>query len=131
MGMQSSLCVFAETCGQALALEADGSIYSCDHFVYPEYRLGHINEGLSSLVYSIAQSNFGLSKQKSLPQLCRKCPYLFACRGECPKNRFLKTPDGEIGLNYLCSGLRKYFSHIEPYEKNFIVVRCDYGSKIY
>ena len=115
MGMQSSLCVFAETCGQALALEADGSIYSCDHFVYPEYRLGHITEGLSHLVYSTNQSNFGLSKQKSLPQWCRKCPYLFACRGECPKNRFLKTPDGETGLNYLCSGLRKYFSHIDPY----------------
>ena len=89
MGMQSSLCVFAETCGQALALEADGSIYSCDHFVYPEYRLGHINEGLSSLVYSIAQSNFGLSNKNPSPN-CVGNVLTFLLVGRMPKTVFSK-----------------------------------------
>ncbi|MCX6089139.1 MAG: anaerobic sulfatase maturase [Candidatus Atribacteria bacterium] len=115
LGMEASLCIFAQTCGQALALESDGSVFSCDHYVYPEYRLGHIKQGLSSLVYSARQADFGYYKQKSLPEYCRKCPYLFACRGECPKNRFLRTPSGEMGLNYLCNGLRKYFAHIDPF----------------
>ena len=118
MGMGASLCTLATTCGQALALEHDGSVYSCDHYVYPEYRLGNIKEQhLSDLVFSPRQSAFGAAKNASLPKYCRQCPYLFACHGECPKNRLLRTPDGEPGLNYLCTGLRTYFAHIDPYMK--------------
>lgn len=119
MGMPASLCVHADTCGKALAMEHDGSIYSCDHYVYPEYWLGSIKEHhMSDIVFSSRQSEFGAHKSRSLPKYCRQCPYLFACHGECPKNRFLRTPDGETGLNYLCSGLRKYFTHIDPHMKS-------------
>lgn len=118
LGMQSSLCIFAETCGRALAIEADGSIYSCDHFVYPEHLLGNImNKRLIDMVNSTSQTVFGISKAATLPDYCQRCEYLFACHGECPKNRFVRTPEGEAGLNYLCSGLKLYFSHIDPYMK--------------
>lgn len=117
-GQQPSLCIFAETCGRALAIEHDGSIYSCDHFVYPEHKLGNITQKhLGEMVNSVSQTVFGLSKSATLPEYCRKCEYLFACYGECPKNRFIKSPDGEPYLNYLCSGLKKYFGHIDPYMK--------------
>lgn len=116
MGKVSPICCFNEICGKSLALEHDGSIYSCDHYVYPEYILGNIkNRPLSKIAFSERQIRFGLSKNSSLPQFCSKCSYLFACNGECPKNRFLRTPDGEYGLNYLCTGLKKYFSFIDPY----------------
>ena len=113
------MCTLSATCGSALALEHDGSVYSCDHYVYPEYRLGNIVERpLRDIVASPRQAAFGAAKHTSLPQYCRRCLYLFACHGECPKNRFIRTPDGEPGLNYLCAGLRRYFAHIDPYVKD-------------
>jgi uncharacterized protein len=118
MGMESSLCIMADICGKALAIEHDGSVYSCDHYVYPEYRIGNIKKRpLSKMVFSARQFTFGTFKSKSLPDYCHRCSYLFACNGECPRNRFLRTTDGEVGLNYLCSGLRKYFAHVDPYMK--------------
>ncbi len=119
MGHVSPLCTQSPMCGKGLALERDGTLYACDHFVYPEYRVGNIMEGpLEEMVYSEAQERFGRSKEGLLPDYCRLCPYEFACFGECPKNRFIKTPDGAPGLNYLCSGWKKFFSHIdEPVQK--------------
>lgn len=115
-GMESSLCVFRPTCGSALAMEHNGDVYSCDHFVYPENRLGNIMETpLGEMVSSPQQLKFGSDKQDTLPQYCRDCEVRFACNGECPKHRFLKTPDGEPGLNYLCAGYKKFFTHIDPY----------------
>jgi uncharacterized protein len=104
-----------------LAIEHDGNTYSCDHFVYPEYLLGNIQqENLADMAFSNNQKKFGFRKSQTLPQYCQKCEFLFACHGECPKNRILSTPDGESGLNYLCSGLRKYFSHIKPYVEKIV-----------
>lgn len=118
MGMGSSLCVFSETCGSALALEHDGNIYSCDHYVYPEFKLGSIDDApLIDLVNSDRQKKFGRDKKDSLPDYCRECEVLFACNGECPKNRFIHTPDSQPGLNYLCVGFRKFFNHIDPWMK--------------
>ena len=114
MGMDSQLCIYHEFCGKGVALEHDGNLYSCDHYVYPEYKLGNILETSSSrMVFSEAQRKFGLDKFNSLPTQCRQCKYLFACNGECPKNRVIRTGDGEPGLNYLCSGLHKFWSHID------------------
>ena len=114
MGKDSQMCVYHEFCGKGVALEHDGNLYACDHYVYPEYRLGNILETSSSrLVFSEEQRKFGLGKFHSLPKQCRECKFLFACNGECPKNRVIKTHDGEPGLNYLCSGLQKYWHHIE------------------
>jgi serine-type anaerobic sulfatase-maturating enzyme len=114
MGMDSQMCVYHEFCGKNVALEHDGSLYSCDHYVYPEYKLGNIQEVSSSrMVFSDRQREFGFRKFHSLPQQCRRCDYLFACNGECPKNRCIKTRDGEPGLNYLCSGLQKFWRHID------------------
>lgn len=116
MGMQPGLCVFAETCGQAMALEHNGDLYSCDHYVYPRYKLGNLlNDPLRQMVDSPAQKNFGNAKRDSLPGFCRKCEVRFACNGECPKHRFISTPDGEPGLNYLCAAYKRYFTHIDPY----------------
>ena len=113
---QSSLCIFRETCGEGVALEHNGDLYSCDHFVEPGYLLGNImRTPLAELVNSDRQRQFGQDKQTSLPKYCRECDYLFACHGECPKSRFLDTPDGEAGLNYLCAGLKAYFEHVDPY----------------
>lgn len=118
MGVYGYMCVFGEICGKGLALEHDGAIYSCDHFVYPKYHLGNIKEkDLSRAVLSQKQQKFGFDKKYGLPQYCRDCEHLSMCHGECPKNRFIRTPIGEPGLNYLCSGLKKYFSHIEPVTK--------------
>ena len=115
MGIDGVMCVFGPICGKGLAIEHDGSIYSCDHFVYPEYKLGNIkDENLADMAFSNQQKKFGFSKGQALPQYCQQCEFLFACHGECPKNRILLTPDGQPGLNYLCSGLKKYFSHIKP-----------------
>jgi len=112
----SSLCIFRPTCGDGVALEHNGDLYSCDHFVEPKHLLGNIlKTSLVQLVNSDAQRKFGQDKQTTLPQYCRECEYLFACNGECPKNRILRTPEGEAGLNYLCAGLKMYFSYVDPY----------------
>lgn len=116
LGMPASLCWFRETCGAAVALEHNGDLYSCDHYVYPENRLGNIMEQpLASLMNSEQQRQFGQEKRSTLPQMCLKCDVRFACHGECPKRRFLKTPEGEEGLNYLCAGYMHFFRHIDPY----------------
>jgi uncharacterized protein len=119
MGRISPLCTQAPMCGKGMALERDGSVYACDHYVYPEFRIGNINEKpLSEMAYSDIQERFGKAKEGMLPSYCRGCEYLFACYGECPKNRFIKTPQGERGLNYLCGGWKEFFSHIdEPMQK--------------
>jgi len=118
MGMAQSLCLFTETCGKALAVEHNGDIFSCDHYVFPENRLGNILETpLKDLVLSSPQIQFGLDKKNKLPKYCRDCDVRFACNGECPKNRFSRTPDGEAGLNYLCEGYKLFFNHIDPYLK--------------
>jgi uncharacterized protein len=115
VGERSPLCVFAETCGDALALEHNGDLYSCDHFVEPAHLLGNIrHQHLGDLVASEKQMTFGRRKRDSLPRYCRECPVLFACNGGCPKDRILATPDGEPGLNYLCDGYRAFFEYIAP-----------------
>ena len=111
---QSPVCVFAPTCGLDVALEHNGDVYSCDHFVEPGYRLGNIHQTpIGELVSSAKQRAFGQAKAEALPQRCRQCRYLFACHGECPKNRVLATPEGEPGLNWLCAGLKAFFEHTE------------------
>jgi uncharacterized protein len=112
-GEPHGICVFSPTCGGAMVIEHTGDIYSCDHFVDRDHRLGNIMTGsLEELVNSPRQAQFGKNKQESLPGYCRTCRFLFACHGECPKNRFAATPDGEPGLNYLCEGYRLFFTHI-------------------
>ena len=114
VGAPPSMCIFAETCGNALALEHNGDLYSCDHFVEPKHRLGNIAEvHMLELVSSAQQAAFGLAKRETLPKYCRECEVRFACHGECPKNRFIDTPDGEAGLNYLCAGYKAFFTHID------------------
>ena len=113
-GVAPALCIFGETCGDAVALEHNGDLYSCDHFVDPEHLLGNITEThMVELLASPAQRSFGTAKRDTLPRLCRECPVLFACRGECPKNRVALTPDGEAGLNHLCAGYFHFFNHID------------------
>jgi uncharacterized protein len=108
--------VFAPTCGSALAVEHNGDVYSCDHFVYPDNRLGNLmQKPLASLVDSPQQTRFGNHKEAGLPSDCRACDVRFACNGECPKHRFTKTASGEYGLNYLCAGYKHFFHHIDPY----------------
>jgi uncharacterized protein len=115
VGVPGGSCVFAETCGRGLAIEHNGDVYSCDHYVYPEYRLGNIrNTPLAELVDSPRQQKFGTDKSSTLPKYCRECPVKFACNGDCPKHRFGHTPDGEPGLSYLCKSYRRFFSHIDP-----------------
>ncbi len=116
LGMQPSLCVFRETCGSAMAIEHNGDLYSCDHYVYPENRLGNVMENpLEVLVNTPQQRKFGQDKCDTLPRYCVECEVRFACNGECPKHRFIRTPDGEDGLNYLCAGYKIFFKHIDPY----------------
>ena len=116
VGQQPSICTMAKTCGHAGAMEFNGDVYSCDHYVFPEYRLGNINsKSLTSMMYSEEQLKFGNDKFDSLPKQCRECDFLFACYGECPKNRFIKDKYGEDGLNYLCRGYYQFFSHVAPY----------------
>jgi uncharacterized protein len=113
-GEPHGICVFSPTCGQAMVIEHNGDIYSCDHFVDQDHLLGNIlMVPITELVNHDRQRQFGLNKRENLPKYCRECPVLFACRGECPKNRFAETPDGETGLNYLCEGYRMFFSHID------------------
>lgn len=116
VGEQPGVCTMAKTCGHAGVMEFNGDVYSCDHFVFPQYKLGNIHsQSLVEMMYSPKQIKFGQDKFDSLPQQCKNCKYLFACNGECPKNRFIKTSTGEKGLNYLCSGYYKFFNHIAPY----------------
>ena len=116
LGMPSTLCVFGETCGNAVAMEHNGDVYSCDHYVYPQYKLGNVMElGMREMLDSPQQRTFGTDKRDTLPKYCRECDVRFACNGECPKHRFISTPDGEPGLNYLCAGYKKFFRHIDPY----------------
>jgi uncharacterized protein len=111
---RSSLCVFAETCGDAVVLEHGGDVYSCDHFVDDAHRLGDVRETpLAELVASDRQRRFGADKRDTLPEYCRRCDVRFACHGGCPKDRFVETPDGEPGLNYLCAGYRTFFRHVD------------------
>jgi uncharacterized protein len=116
LGMhQTGACVHAETCGDAVALEHNGDLYSCDHYVEPEYLLGNIAEGrtLLQLVDSPQQRAFGNAKRDTLPDYCRRCDVRFACHGGCPKDRFLTTPDGEPGLHWLCAGYQLFFRHVD------------------
>ncbi len=113
-GQRSGLCLFEETCGTAMALEHNGDLYSCDHYVEPSKLLGNVMETpLTELAGSQAQSVFGMSKAASLPKYCKDCEVRFVCNGGCPKNRILTTPDGEPGLNYLCEGYKAFFNHID------------------
>ncbi|MBR4644489.1 MAG: anaerobic sulfatase-maturation protein [Bacteroidaceae bacterium] len=116
MGVTPGICVYAEECGHAVVMEHNGDIYSCDHFVFPQYRLGNIRQqGLPQIIYGEKQTAFSRLKKESLPRQCRQCEWLKACHGECPRLRFLHTADGEPGLNYLCAGYRMYFQHVAPY----------------
>jgi uncharacterized protein len=113
LGAPPALCIFGETCGNAVALEHNGDLYSCDHFVEPGYLLGNIQRThMVELLASPEQRAFGNAKRDSLPRYCLECSVRFACNGECPKNRFVRTPDGEPGLNYLCPGYLQFFTHI-------------------
>jgi uncharacterized protein len=116
VGEQPSVCTLAKTCGQAGIMEFNGDVFSCDHFVFPEYKLGNIkNQTLTEMMYSPKQIKFGNDKFDKLPKQCKECTYLFACYGECPKNRIIKTNEREEGLNYLCRGYYKFFDHVAPY----------------
>ena len=112
-GNRPGLCIFEETCGAALALEHNGDLYSCDHFVEPAHKLGNIiDASMIDLATSEQQFQFGQAKRDTLPQYCLDCEVRFVCNGGCPKNRFIETPDGQLGLNYLCEGYRSFFNHI-------------------
>lgn len=115
-GVAPGICDMAKECGHAAVMEFNGDVYCCDHFVYPEYKLGNLHQKtLTEMLYSKRQKDFGEMKYKSLPRQCKECEFLFACHGECPKNRFLKDKYGEFGLNYLCKGYYRFFKHVAPY----------------
>lgn len=117
LGLDSTICLFGKECSGCTVVEHNGDIYSCDHYVYPDYKIGNIiTDNPRSIIDSDKQKSFGL-KKSDLPKNCLRCDALFACRGECPKNRFDKFYDGEEGKNYLCEGYKKYFYHIHPYMK--------------
>jgi uncharacterized protein len=118
MGYESGICIFRKQCGRALAMEHNGDVYSCDHFVEPEYKLGNIYElPIVEMACSDQQVKFGTDKETTLPKYCQQCEVRFICNGECPKNRFIETPDGEAGLNYLCESYKAFFNHIDPVMK--------------
>jgi len=117
-GVPGGLCVYSEECGRAMALEHDGSLYSCDHYVYPDFKIGNIREqSMSEMADSAFQQGFGKAKRETLPKFCVECTFRFTCNGGCPKHRFLLTPEDEPGLNYLCSGYRFIFGKMDPYMK--------------
>lgn len=116
VGQTPGVCTLSSSCGHAAAMEHNGDLYCCDHFVFPQYRLGNIHEShILELMNSERQQRFGAVKLGMLPTRCRNCKYEFACHGECPRNRFAIDANGEAGLNYLCDGYRRFFSHVEPY----------------
>lgn len=116
VGQQPGVCSMARDCGHAAVMEFNGDVYSCDHFVFPEYKLGNIYQHtLVEMMYSEEQKRFGAMKHGSLPNQCLQCEFEFACHGECPKNRFARTADGQQGLNYLCKGYHQFFEHVAPY----------------
>ncbi|MBU4563805.1 MAG: anaerobic sulfatase maturase [Desulfarculus sp.] len=116
LGRGSGLCQFAATCGHAGVLEANGDLYSCDHYVYPRYRLGNILQTpLARMMVSPTQRAFGLAKRDTLPRACGECPVAFACGGGCPKHRFVPSPGEEAGQSYLCPAYRRVFAHLDPY----------------
>jgi len=116
LGLPPRVCQFMPVCGRSPIIEHNGDIYACDHYVYPEYRLGNIlTDDLQEMVQSRAQCAFGMAKHESLPSCCQECPVLPACQGECPKRRFLQAPDGSPGLNYLCAAYKRFLTHAAPY----------------
>ena len=116
IGNPSPVCIHAGQCGRSVVLEHNGDLFACDHFVYPEYRLGNIlNDDLMAMVEKSRQSGFGVHKESALPRWCEKCEVLAACRGGCPKHRFLETCQGDPGLSYVCAGYKKFFRHIRKY----------------
>lgn len=116
VGMEPGICTLSKECGHAGVMEFNGDVYSCDHFVYPEHRLGNIStHTITEMMYGDKQREFARMKHQMLPRQCRECKYEFACHGECPKNRFLRDIYGEAGLNYLCAGYRRFFEHVAPY----------------
>lgn len=116
MGVLPGICAYSKNCGHAGVMEHNGDVYSCDHFVFPEYKLGNIRDHtLIEMLYGDKQHAFSRLKHTSLPRQCKECDMEFACHGECPKNRFEKDKYGELGLNYLCKGYYQYYSHVAPY----------------
>ena len=116
MGISPGICAYSKECGHAGVIEHNGDVYSCDHFVFPEYKLGNIRDhSLIDMLYGEKQQAFSRLKHTSLPRQCKECDMEFACHGECPKNRFEKDKYGEPGLNYLCQGYYQYYSHVAPY----------------
>lgn len=127
MGVPSGVCSLAKTCGHAGVMELNGDVYCCDHYVFPEYKLGNIYQhSLAEMMYGDNQRKFGLMKYDSLPKQCKTCEFLFACHGECPKNRFATTADGEKGLNYLCKGYYQFFKHAKPFIEDWIACRGEW-----
>jgi uncharacterized protein len=116
VGEPSPVCIFSRQCGRAVAMEHDGSVFACDHYVYPQYRLGNVlSDDLGAMVERSVASGFGPHKETTLPRWCRECDVLNACWGGCPKHRFAVSPHGEPGLHYLCAGYKKFFRHIRKY----------------
>lgn len=115
-GKDPGICIYGRECGHAGVMEYNGDVYSCDHFVFPEYKLGNIQDHtLIEMLYGEKQNDFSRLKHASLPRQCRECKFEFACHGECPKNRFVRDRYGEPGLNYLCEGYHKFLNHVAPY----------------
>lgn len=126
-GVPPGICSLAPVCGQAAVMEFNGDLYSCDHFVFPEYRLGNIrHDTVTGMMYSRRQTAFGQRKRTALPRQCQECRWLFACNGECPKNRFVRDRYGNPGLNWLCGGYHRFFSHAAPY-MDFMKAELDAG----
>ncbi len=124
VGVEHALCVFKRTCGDVVVVEHNGDFYSCDHFVVPEHRIGNIREThLGEMIESAAQRKFGRDKLDRLPRYCLECEVLTSCNGGCPKDRFIRTPDGEEGLNYLCAGLKRFFIYSRPYLRKMASLR--------
>ena len=116
MGVSPGICAYSKECGHAGVMEHNGDVYSCDHFVFPEYKLGNIHDhSLIDMLYGEQQQEFSRLKHSSLPRQCKECDMEFACHGECPKNRFMKDKYGDSGLNYLCPGYYHYYQHVAPY----------------
>ncbi len=116
MGRPAGVCQWMPCCGRSPIIESSGDVYACDHYMYPEYRLGNVlTDDLQKMMQSPFQFKFGRDKLDALPEYCRQCPVGPACWGECPKRRFCKTPDGQVGLNYLCAGYKRFFQHATPY----------------